>query len=86
MAKQFAQKWNYPCALGAIDGNHIAIRPPPESGSEFYNYKHFFSVFMLALVDADYKFLYVDVGAPGRSGDAGVYAQCTLKRALENGK
>jgi len=27
----------------------------------FTNYKHFFSVLLLALMDANYKFLYVDV-------------------------
>ena len=38
---------------------------------------------LLALVDANYKFLYVDVGAPGRAGDAGVFAGSSLKQALE---
>ena len=44
------------------------------------NYKHFFSVL---LVDANYKFVYVDVGAPGRAGDAGVFTESSLKVALE---
>lgn len=38
---------------------------------------------LLALVDANYKFLYVDVGAPGRAGDAGVFAESSLKKGLE---
>ena len=38
---------------------------------------------LLALVDANYRFLYVDVGAPGRAGDAGVFASSSLKQALE---
>ena len=40
---------------------------------------------LLALVDANYKFLYVDVGAAGRAGDAGVFNNSTLKEALLNG-
>jgi len=40
----------------------------------------------MALVDADYKFIYVDVGAQGRVGDAGVYANCKLSRLLEDNK
>lgn len=37
---------------------------------------------LLALVDANYKFIYVDVGAAGRAGDAGVFGDSTLKKAL----
>ncbi|XP_031560192.1 uncharacterized protein LOC116296307 [Actinia tenebrosa] len=82
VADEYKTKWNYPNCVGAIDGKHIAIRQPPHSGSEYFNYKHFFSVLMLALVDANYKFLYVNVGAPGRAGDAGVFSECSLKKEL----
>ena len=34
------------------------------------------------MVDANYKFIYVDVGAAGRAGDAGVFSDSTLKKAL----
>ncbi len=84
IAAEFGAKWNYPCCIGAIDGKHIAIQQPSYSGSEFFNYKHFFSVLLLALVDANYKFIYVDVGAAGRAGDAGVYGESSLKKALES--
>ncbi|XP_046864372.1 protein ALP1-like [Xenia sp. Carnegie-2017] len=80
----FESKWNYPCCIGAIDGKHISIQQPTASGSEFFNYKHYFSVILLALVDANYKFIYVDVGAAGRSGDAGVFRDSALKRALSS--
>ena len=38
---------------------------------------------LLALVDADYKFIYVDVGCNGRISDGGVYRNSSLSRALE---
>ena len=76
--------WNYPCCVGAIDGKHIAIQNPSNCGSEFFNYKHFFSVLLLAIVDANYKFIYVEAGATGRSGDAGVFSESALKKALDN--
>ena len=38
----------------------------------------------MALVDADYKFLYVDVGCNGRISDGGVFRHSSLSSALEN--
>ena len=34
------------------------------------------------MVDANYTFVYVDIGAAGRAGDAGVFADSSLKKAL----
>ena len=39
---------------------------------------------MLGLVEANYKFIFVDVGAAGRAGDSGVYVD-SLKKAISNG-
>jgi len=38
---------------------------------------------LMALVDAQYRFLYVDVGANGRQSDGSVFANCSLSSALE---
>ena len=40
---------------------------------------------LLAVVDAEYKFLYVDVGCDGRVSDGGVFNRCSLYHALETG-
>jgi len=40
---------------------------------------------LLAVVDVEYKFLYVDVGCNGRVSDRGVFNRCSLYHALETG-
>ena len=39
----------------------------------------------MALVDADYKFLWVNAGASGSSSDAQIFNHSKLKRRIENG-
>ena len=39
---------------------------------------------LLTLVDADYKFTYLDIGCNGRISDGGVYRNSALSVALEN--
>lgn len=67
-----------------MDGKHIAIRCPLKSGSNYYNYKQFYSIILLALVDADYKFKYIDCGCNGRVSDGGVFTNSTLFQTLES--
>lgn len=73
IAAGFQEKWNLPHCLGALDGKHIRIQSPQASGSQFFNYKKFFSQVLLALVDADYGFIIVDVGKEGSLSDACVF-------------
>lgn len=36
VADEFESKWNYPGCIGAIDGKHVAVKQPADSGSEFF--------------------------------------------------
>uniref|UniRef100_A0AAY5JX33 DDE Tnp4 domain-containing protein n=1 Tax=Esox lucius TaxID=8010 RepID=A0AAY5JX33_ESOLU len=69
-ARRFQERWNFPNS---------------NSGSQFHNYKGTFSVVLLALVDADYRFLAVDVGAFGSNSDGGIFANSRLGRDLQSG-
>ena len=78
IAQEFEKKWDFPHAIGAMDGKQVMLQAPMNSGTEYYNYKHFFSIVLFALVDADYNFLYVDIGCQGRISECGVFNNTQL--------
>ncbi len=84
MAAEFKRLWNFPLCLGAMDGKHVVLRAPFKSGTEFFNYKSNFSIVLLALVDANYNYLFVDVGCQGRISDGGVFKETRLYQKLES--
>ncbi|GBP90512.1 hypothetical protein EVAR_79997_1 [Eumeta japonica] len=82
IAKAYKDKWQFPNCIGSLDGKHVMLFCPKNRESSFYNYKNRHSVVLLALVDANYKFIYVDVGAFRRNSDGGVFARSTLGISL----
>ncbi|XP_064121773.1 uncharacterized protein LOC135226264 [Macrobrachium nipponense] len=86
VAKRFASKWNCFNCVEALDGKHIAIKKPEGGGSLYFNYKKFYSIVLMALSDAKYKFLFVDIGAEGGAGDGGTWQKCKLARAITNNR
>lgn len=84
IADDFETKWNFPHCIGAIDGKHVRIVAPRNSGSLYYNYKEFFSIILLAVVNADYEFIFVSVGAEGKASDGGVFNMSGLKQHMED--
>ncbi|XP_017470503.1 PREDICTED: uncharacterized protein LOC108362151 [Rhagoletis zephyria] len=73
----------FPQCLGALDGCHIEIRPRTEEAVDYINYKGWYSTVLLALVDARYRFLYINVGSPGRCNDSKIFEKSSLKRELD---
>ena len=59
------------------------MKCPVNSGSYYFNYKGSFNIVLLALVDADYKFRYIDVGCNGRISDGGIFRNSPISKALE---
>jgi len=73
-----------PIFCGAIDGKHCQIKRPDNSCSEFYIYKGVYSIILFALVDADYRFVFINVGGNGRVNNGAVFRNSALNSAKEN--
>lgn len=82
IAKDFWEKWNMPNCISSIDGKHVRIKAPQNSGSLYFNYKDYFSIVMLALVDANYKFVAVDVGSYGKEGDSNIFRKSLIGQKI----
>ena len=50
---------------------HITLQASICSGSDFYNYKHYFRITILVIINTTYCFTYVGVGHQGHISDRG---------------
>ncbi|XP_050351879.1 uncharacterized protein LOC126774408 [Nymphalis io] len=73
IADRFERHAQFPNCIGAVDGKHIRIFKPGNSGSSHYNYKNYFSIILLAICDSDYKFIFCDIGCYGRHSDSTIF-------------
>lgn len=84
IANHFLERWNVPNCIGAMDGRHICFCAPLAEGSYYRNYKGTNSIVLLGLVDAYYRFIYVNVGVNGRVSDGGVLRETDLNPLLHD--
>ncbi|XP_025407904.1 uncharacterized protein LOC112681804 [Sipha flava] len=68
-----------------INKKHICIRRPGNLVSLFYNYKDFFSIILLAMVDSNYKLIAVEVGSFGKEEDSGITLKSNMGQQVLNG-
>ena len=73
-----------PHVIGAIDGKHVAMECPKYTGSLYHNHKGFFSQVLFVVLDAKYKFIFIDVGQYGSTNDSAVLKNSELSRRLES--
>lgn len=86
VAQRYHTLWNLPHCVGSVDVKHIRIQAPPNSGSSFYNYKGYFSIILLAVVDGDGLILTVDVGEYGRNSDGRALKESSIIKSNGSNK
>ena len=83
----FDELWQFPYSFGAIDGCHLPIKCPKgglESAKEYHNFKNFYSIVLMAIVDAKSRFMWASSGYPGNSHDAIIFQLTDLYNKILN--
>lgn len=63
----------------------VTIKCPSNIGSLHYCHKQKFSTVLLAVVDADYKFIMIDVGSYGKDSDSTIFQNSVFyKKLIDN--
>ena len=74
---------NFPHVVGCFDVKHICVVCPTHSVARFFNYKEtLFSVVLQGLVDANYKFITVQMGGFGKQSDGDSFLAQSLSVSL----
>lgn len=84
-AQTFGTHCQFHHTIRAMVGKHIAIKKPQDAGSIFLQLQKFHSIILLALVNVEYKFIWVSIRANGGSCGATIWNDSDLTSAVKNG-
>ena len=79
------EMWQFPLAFSALDGCHIPIKMPrggANSAKEYHNFKNFYSIVLMGMVDAKMRFIWASVGCPGSNHDSIIFRSTSLYAKL----
>lgn len=77
------ERTNFPNCLGEIDEKRILICKTNGYKTLFFNYKSFFSVVLLTIIEADYCFITIDVDTYEASKDSNIFKQPNIYKKLQ---
>ena len=83
------QLWQFPGAWVSIDGCHLLLKCPArglEACKEYYNFKNFYSIISMAMVDAKYHFIRASCGYPGNSYDSSIFKSTKVLEDMTDGE
>ena len=83
------ERWQFPCCWAAIDGCHIPLKCPDgglAACKEYHNFKNFYSIVLMGIVDAQYRFIWGSYGFPGNSHDSIIFQSTQLWADITEGQ
>ena len=81
------EAWQFRRCWSAVDGCHIPIKCPPgglESCKEYHNFKNFFSMVLMGMVDSKYRFVWASCCYPGNFHDSVIFQSTDLWNQIKN--
>ena len=84
ISSEILELWYMLHVIESIDGKHVAMECSKNTGSLYHNYKGFFSQVLLAVCDAKYKFIFIDVDQYVSTNDSAALKNSKHGRRLES--
>ena len=78
----FYQIARFPRTIRAIDCTHVALQPPHETEHMFRNRKHWHSIDVQVIVDAQSLIWHICAKFPGSCHDSYIFRQTNISRDL----